>query len=125
MLNRTVQNTLVAAMAVCAVAAAPAFSKPMPKDARAESPTSSLAGTTSKRQDLRGERAQDAARHAPFGHPTWHLRPEPASVAPDPVPAKDGGGDEAWLLLGIGLASAGTAGGAARHYRVRARRVAA
>jgi hypothetical protein len=58
MLSRTVHHALVVLVAASALAASPAFSEPT--------------GHT-PRQDLRGERARDAARHAPFGHPTWRL----------------------------------------------------
>jgi hypothetical protein len=58
MLSRSIQHALVVLVAASALAASPAFSEP--------------AAHTS-RQDVRGERARDAARHAPFGHPTWRL----------------------------------------------------
>jgi hypothetical protein len=69
------------------------------------------------------------APETPFGQPTWpvnpHSLPTPAAV----VPADDGGSDDnAWLLVGVGLVTAGLVGGSAagitRRRRVRARRVA-
>jgi hypothetical protein len=60
---RRITHTLVAALAVSAMAASTAAAKPVDRPDRYDSPTSSLAGTTEK-QDLRGEHAQDAARLA-------------------------------------------------------------
>jgi len=60
---RRITHTLVAALAVSAMAASTATAKPVDRHDRYASPTSSLAGTTEK-QDLRGEHAQDAARLA-------------------------------------------------------------
>jgi hypothetical protein len=88
------------------------------------------------KQDLRGEHAQDAARSAEQetfqpGQPTWPAYPTPA---PKPevksvsgTSSSDGGLDDTWLIVGIGLATAGVVGGAAAGVtrRVRARRVAA
>ena len=104
----TLQHTLVAALAAGTLAASPALAKPVD---HVDPPTSSLAGTTSPRQDLRGEHAKGPARAAEAVHA-----------------AETGGDDGVWLVLGIGLAATGIAGGAAgvaRHHRVRARRVAA
>lgn len=129
----TLQHTLVAALAAGTVAASPALAKPVDDVDRVDSPTSSLAGTSSPRQDLRGEHAKDAARGADEqlapGQPTWPLQPEPVAVPAKAVAAPEtGSDDDVWLVLGIGLAGAGIlAGGAAgvtRHYRLRARRVA-
>jgi hypothetical protein len=129
----TLQHALVAALAAGALVASPAIARPSDRVDRFESPTSSLAGTSSPGQDLRGEHARDAARAAETqiqpGQPTWPLDPEPivkpATVAP---PAETGSDDDVWLLIGLGLAAtgigAGAATGVARH-RVRARRVAA
>ena len=105
----TLQHTLVAALAAGTLAASPALAKPVD---HVDPPTSSLAGTTSPRQDLRGEHAKGPARAA------------------EAVPAAETGSDDGvWLVLGIGLAAggivAGSAAGVARHHRVRARRVAA
>ena len=133
----TLKHTLAAAVAASALAASPALARPIdsvPADAgsRSQSPTGSLAGTTDglPKQDLRGERAQDAARtHIQPGQPTWptHPQPVPTPVAPTKA-AADVDDDGIWIALGIGLAGAGlVAGGAAglsRRMRVRARRVA-
>ena len=104
--------------------------------------TSSLAGTVSPGQDLRGEHARDAARaitQAPAA-PRQDLRGEMARDAARPVPvtttgpsqpapapkslpalADDGNGPQTWLILaGIAcaaIAAAGTAG-AVRHRRL-------
>ena len=127
----TLQRSLVAALAAGALVASPALARPVDRVDRFDSQTSSLAGTASPRQDLRGEYARDAARTAetqvPPGLPTWPLDPEPivkpAKALPPAETADDG---EVWLF--IGLAGAGIGAGLTagiRRYRVRARRVAA
>ena len=129
----TLQHTLAAALAASIVAASPALAKPTDRVDRFDSPTSSLAGTTSPGQDLRGEHARDAARAAEMqvqpGQPTWPTDPVPVvKPAPAAPAAESGNDDDVWLVLGIGLAATGIvagAGGVARRYRVRARRVAA
>jgi len=150
----TLQHTLVAALATSTLAASPALAKPADVVDRLDGPTSSLAGTTSPRQDLRGEQAKDAARAAgttsprqdlrgehakdtaratgeqfAAGQPTRPVQSEPVAMPTKAVPAPETGSDDGvWLVLGIGLAATGIAGGAAgvaRHYRIRARRVAA
>jgi hypothetical protein len=60
---RRITHILVATLAASALAASTATAKPTDRVDRYDSPTSSLAGTTTK-QDLRGEHAQDAARLA-------------------------------------------------------------
>jgi hypothetical protein len=129
----TLPHALVAALAAGALVASPALARPNDGVDRFDSPTSSLAGTTSPGQDLRGEHARDAARAAETpvqpAPPTWPQDPRPvitpAKVAP---PAETGSDDDVWLLIGIGLAATGIGAGAAAgvaRYRVRARRVAA
>jgi hypothetical protein len=133
----TLKHTLAAAVAASALAASPALARPIdfgPADAgsRSQSPTSSLAGTTDglPKQDLRGERAKDAAhRHLQPGQPSWPVNPQPLPAPTTPAKAStDVDDDGIWLVLGLGLAGAGiVAGGAAgltRRVRVRARRVA-
>jgi lipoprotein-anchoring transpeptidase ErfK/SrfK len=131
----TLKYTLAAVAAGTVVAASPAVAKPIDTD-RADrfGPV-----TPPPYQDLRGEQAKEAARNAEKekflpGQPTWPTKPAPVAkpaVKPAPaVPASDGGGvDDVWLIVGAGLAAAGIVGGsaagAARRYRVRARRVAA
>ena len=129
--RRTIlQHTLVAALAVSALAASPALGRPIDPAHPYDSRTSSLAGTASEpRQDLRGEGAKGAGPPAfQPGQPTWPINPEPVSKPAAPAPATDGGGDgSVWLVLGIGLAATGVAAGTAgvaRRSRVRARRVA-
>ena len=150
----TLQHTLVATLAASTLAASPALAKPADVVERLDGPTSSLAGTSSPRQDLRGEHARDAARapgtssprqdlrgeHARDaataagerlapGQPTRPLQSEPGAMPTKVVPSPETGSDDGvWLVLGIGLAATGIAGGAAgvaRHHRLRARRVAA
>jgi hypothetical protein len=136
----TLKYTLVAVAAGTVVAASPAVAKPVdpvtPSDQRID-----RFGPVSPHpyQDYRGERALEAAQAAEQekflpGQPTWPTNPAPVAkpaVEPAPaVPASDGGGvDDVWLIVGAGLAAVGIVGGsaagAARRYRVRARRVAA
>jgi hypothetical protein len=132
------KHTLAAAVAASALAASPAPAKPIdyaPADSGHPSaaPTRSLAGTAEKpSQDLRGERARDAAR-APAPHPGQPVFPTNTQPPPAPAtpvkPSGDGDdGDGIWVVLGLGLVgtalAAGGAVGVARHVRVRARRVA-
>lgn len=140
--------TLIAAVAATALTASPALARPVDDGtyARAKGPTSSLAGTVSPSQDLRGERAKDttaivaaphqdlrgerardavAAGDATFARDPWptpgarSIHPyEPAATTAS-RPTGDGD-DDVWLILG--LAAAATAAGAAglvrRHRRV-------
>jgi hypothetical protein len=131
--RRTLQHTLVATLAAGALVASPAVARTTDRVDRLDSPTSSLAGTTSP-QDLRGEHARDAARSAEPqvqpGPATWPMYPTPSVKPAKAVPASQTeGDDDVWLLIGIGLAATGiVAGGAAgvtRRHRVRARRVLA
>ena len=118
-------TTLAAVVAAGAVAASPAAARPL------EAPVD------------RADRFQletPLPKHAPQGHtqdalwrtvlpgpPTWAVDPEPLTRPAEPVATKhdDGGG---WLLAGLGLTgaaiAAGGAGGLARRYRIRARRLA-
>jgi hypothetical protein len=98
-----------------------------------EGRTSSLAGTASPKQDLRGEYARDAARAAEtdtsfqVGQPTWPIHPAPAvaPAKPKSIPAANtDGGDDLWLVLGIGLAASGIVAGSAAGVVRRTRRVA-
>jgi hypothetical protein len=105
------QYTIAGALAAGAMLTVPAIAKPMPGV-----PPSSHAATASPRQDLRGERALDAARPV-------------AKTAPTSSTAGDDEDVNVWRILGFGLAgmgaAAGSAAGLARHHRVRARRVVA
>jgi hypothetical protein len=143
----TLKHTLVAALAASALAASPAGAKPTDRVDRFDSPTSSLAGTTTPKQDLRGEYARDAARaaeqsglqvppvepkaDAPFqvGQPTWPVDPAPAAKPVSAVksaPAlKTDGDNDVWLVLGIGLAATGIVAGSAAGIARRTRRVPA
>jgi hypothetical protein len=60
----TVQQVVAAGLATSVLAAAPALARPADRIDRFDSPTSSLAGTVTPHQDLRGEQAQEAARRA-------------------------------------------------------------
>jgi hypothetical protein len=128
----TLKHTLVAALATSILAASPALAKPT-DSVRYEAQTSILAGTASPKQDLRGEYARDAARAAetdtPFqvGQPTWPIHPAPAvaPAKPKSIPAANtDGGDDLWLVLGIGLAASGIVAGSAAGVVRRTRRVA-
>ena len=145
---RRITHTLVAALAVSAMAASTATAKPVDRHDRYASPTSSLAGTTEK-QDLRGEHAQDAARLAAVkqdlrgehardaarlsGGPNrgvppvyWSYGYEAPKPSPNPVSApaqKPTNDDDLWLILGIALGATGIVAGSAfavsRRSRVR------
>jgi hypothetical protein len=121
--STTLQRTIVAALAVGAVATSPAVAD------RLDSPTSSLAGTTSPGQDLRGEHARDAARAAATPVRPAYPRYAPPMIEPAQVAraAETGSTDHGWLLIGVGLAATAVGAGAAAGVtcsRVRARRVA-
>ena len=140
---RPTRRSFAAAALAASLLAAPAAGARTPDEGtRDAAPTSSLAGTVSPGQDLRGEHARDAARvitHAPPA-PGQDLRGEMARDAARPVPvtttgpsqpapapkslpalADDGNGPQTWLILaGIAcaaIAAAGTAG-AVRHRRL-------
>jgi hypothetical protein len=118
----TITRTLAAALAASAIAASAASAMPAPPDMHA----STAQAAAQKRQDLRGEAAQDAALHprkaravdapgatvadsqskstpvAP-GQPTWAVNPKPL---PPPTQAasttsSDDGVD--WATIGIGV----------------------
>jgi hypothetical protein len=107
-------HAIIAALVALALAATPALARPVD---RADSPTSSLAGTTQPRQDLRGEHARDAARAAeqPATAPVlWSYdyeapTPHPATAA---TPSDDshgpaiGGAIVGGLILAAGAAVA-------------------
>ncbi|MGH2968937.1 MAG: hypothetical protein ACRDK0_07720, partial [Solirubrobacteraceae bacterium] len=102
----TMQHTLAATLAASVLAASPALAKPADAVHRSgDVRTSSLAGTSTPRQDLRMPDTQDAARpQVQPGQPTWPANPEPLTRPATPAQAPaDGGGESIWLLLGIGL----------------------
>jgi hypothetical protein len=127
----TLQHALVAALATGVVIVAPAVGKPVDRVDRFGSPEPA----PTPHQDLRGEHATDPAppgseQFLP-GQPTWPTHPAPAAkpaikLAPA-APVSDGNNDDVWLIVGISVAAAGivagSAAGAARRNRVRARRV--
>lgn len=131
--HNILHRTLTAALAASAIAATPALAKPadvVPRSADAR--TSSLAGTTSPRQDLRMPDRQSPARpEIQSGQATGPATPEPLTkpvVAAEAPTDGGGGGESVWLVLGIGLAGAGvvagSAAGIARRSKLRASRVA-
>ena len=116
------RSVLGAAIAASLLLASPAMAKPVDSDHRSEAPTSSLAGTATPKQDLRGEHARDAAQAAADA-PKQDLRGEhardasrppvtpaapPAASAPKTLAAADENGSrpDTWLLVAIGLAGA-------------------
>jgi hypothetical protein len=119
----TLKKCLAAAAAATVLAVPPAFAQPASQGVR----TSSLAGTVSPHQDLRGERAKDIAAsparraversEARFSSDPWPT-PSARSIHPyapaasSPATAPDDG-IEAWLAVTLGLAALGAAGGAA------------
>ena len=124
-------TALAAVLAAGALAASPADARPIDRVDRFDPGQSGVAEPPAPHQDLRGERAKDPGPpEIQPGQPTWPIDPQPLSRPEPAAPADDGGGDDTvWVVLGAGLAAAGLIGasvaGAARRYRVRARRVAA
>jgi hypothetical protein len=128
----TLQHALVGALATGVIIVAPAVAKPIDRLDRFGSPEP----TPTPHQDLRGEHSTDPAppgsEQFQPGQPTWPTHPvptaKPAVVPASPARASDDG-DDVWLIVGISVAAAGivagSAAGATRRYRVRARRVAA
>jgi hypothetical protein len=118
----TLLHTFVAALAVTALAASPALARPADRIDRFDYQTP--AETTSAPQDLRGERAMDAARDA-------QSQSTPATTKPvrGVVARETGMHDDSWYVLAIGLAASGIAAactaGLARRNRLRARRAIA
>ena len=126
-LRSTSRSLLAAGIAASLLASAPALARTADEGVR----TSSLAGTASPRQDLRGEHARDAAR--PSGGPNrgvppvyWSYGYEAPKPSPNPVSApaqKPTNDDDLWLILGIALGATGIVAGSAvavsRRSRVR------
>jgi hypothetical protein len=109
-LRSTSRSLLAATMAASLLAATPALARTADEGSRATVQTSSLAGTVSPGQDLRGEHARDAARLTPA--------PITRAAAPAAQPAKalpatddDGGRAQTWLIVLVGLAGAAIAAG--------------
>ena len=108
-LRSTSRSLLAAGIAASLLASAPALARTADEGGGAAVRTSSLAGTVSPSQDLRGEMARDAARPAP-------IPVTPAAVAPA-QPAKalpastDDGRAHTWLIVLVGLAGAAIAAG--------------
>jgi hypothetical protein len=87
-LRSTSRSVLAAAIAAGLLASTPALARTADEGGAAVQ-TSSLAGTVSPHQDLRGEHARDAARaitHAPPATPSQDLRGEHARDAARAIP---------------------------------------
>ena len=83
-----------------------------------DAPTSSLAGTTTPQQDLRGEHARDAANAPQITAQMRHFQPAPL-VAPKPAPAPASSDGTPWAVIGISLFAALVAvGGAVMYVRL-------
>ena len=106
----TIRRTLAAALAAIAIAAPAAAAAAQPADMHAS--TAIAAAEAQRRQDLRGEHAQDAAQHprktraslldASPGHPS-----ESGNTTPlPPVTAQATKSDDgvAWTTIGLGVA---------------------
>lgn len=126
----TLKKCLAAAVAATVLAVPPAFAKPVDTDTVR---TSSLAGTVSPSQDLRGERAKDPVATTASAAEVRALRDvqrSERSFALDPWPtpgaraihpyapaattsASSGDGPEAWLIVALAIAAVGAAAGAA------------
>jgi hypothetical protein len=133
-LRSTSRSLLAAGIAASLLASAPALARTADEGGGAAVRTSSLAGTVSPSQDLRGEHARDAARaitHAPPAGPSQDLRgehardaarltPMPVTLPPDaqaqpakalPATTDDDGRARTWLIVLVGLAGAAIAAG--------------
>ena len=119
----TIRHTLAAALAASAIAAPGASAMPAPPDMHA---STAQAAAKSHRQDLRGERAQDAAMHprkstavdapgatavgsqtkvtpvAP-GQPTWAVNPKPLPPPTQNVATTSSDDGVDWATIGIGV----------------------
>jgi hypothetical protein len=103
--RRTVISLLAAAALL--IGATSASARPL-----YDAPTSSLAGTTTPRQDLRGEHARDAANARQIAAQMRQFEAMPV-VAPksEPAPAPAPSHDTPWALIGISLLAAIVAAG--------------
>jgi hypothetical protein len=106
--RRTVISVLTAAALLVGGTTASAQS-------RGDAPTSSLAGTTTPRQDLRGEQARDAARADEIAAQMRAFTPAPL-VAAKPAPAPAASDGTPWAIIGISLFAALVAVGGAVMY---------
>jgi hypothetical protein len=98
----TTRSTFIALLAAAAllVGAATASARPL-----YDAPTSSLAGTTTPQQDLRGEHARDAANARQIAAQMRNFEPAPL-VTPKPAPAPVPSDDTPWAIIGISLFAA-------------------
>ena len=112
--RRTVISLLAAAALL--IGATTASARPL-----YDAPTSSLAGTTTPRQDLRGEHARDAANARQIGAQMRQFKPAPL-VSPKPAPAPAPSDEAPWAVIGISLfAALVAAGGVVMYVRVARR----
>jgi hypothetical protein len=109
----TTRQTVISLLAVAALlAGAPAAGA---HTNRFQSPTSSLAGTSEPRQDLRGPDAQDAARADQIAAQMKGFEPAPIT-APEPAPVAAPSDDTPWaaiagsIVLAFGLGAGAAAG---------------
>jgi hypothetical protein len=109
--RRTVISLLAAAALL--IGATTASARP-----QYDAPTSSLAGTTTPRQDLRGEHARDAANARQIAAEMRHFEPTPV-VLSKPVPAPAPSHETPWAVIGISLfAGLVAVGGAVMYVRL-------
>jgi len=108
--RRTVISLLAAAALL--IGATTASARPL-----YDAPTSSLAGTTTPRQDLRGEQARDAANASDIARQMRQFKPAPL-VAPKTAPAPAPSDETPWAVIGISLfAGIVAVGGAVMYVR--------
>jgi hypothetical protein len=112
--RRTVISLLAAAALLIGATAASA--RPL-----YDAPTSSLAGTTTPRQDLRGEHARDAANAQQIAAQMRQFKPVPLA-APKPAPAPAASDETPWAVIGLSLFAALVAAGGVVMYVRLARR---
>jgi hypothetical protein len=112
--RRTVISLLAAAALL--IGATTASARPL-----YDAPTSSLAGTTTPRQDLRGEHARDAANARQIAAQMRQFKPVPL-VAPKPAPAPAPSDEMPWAVIGLSLFAALVAAGGVVMYVRLARR---
>jgi hypothetical protein len=121
----TLGTSLVAALAVGAIAAAPAPARPLDPGYSAGSGDPGISGTTSD-QSHRYYHEQGSPQFQ-AGQPTWPAHPKPAGPAGTPLPPHASGGDDTVWIIGLAagaVAAALSAAGFSRQTRVRAHRVA-
>jgi hypothetical protein len=100
----TARRTVISLLAAAALLMGATTANARPLD---DAPTSSLAGTTTPRQDLRGEHARDAANASQIAAQMRHFEPLPvAAPKSEPAPAPSSSDDTPWAVIGISLFAA-------------------